>query len=136
MGLFSRTRLGLTKLKPTFDKKQIGHHYETLAMQHLQRQGLHLISRNFTAKCGEIDLIMRDSKTIVFIEVKYRKRTNYGHAAEAVTPKKAQRVFKTAQLWLAKNQLPLHSTEIRFDVIALHQQGSQVDWFKNALTEI
>ncbi|CAM4419282.1 YraN family protein [Vibrio agarivorans] len=136
MGLFSRTKLASRSASTATNNKQSGHHYETLALQHLQRQGMTLISRNFSAKCGEIDLIMRDSETIVFIEVKYRQHAQYGHAAEAVTPKKARRVMKTAQVWLAKNNLSVHNTDMRFDVVALHKQGQQVEWIKSALTEI
>ncbi|WP_394244034.1 YraN family protein [Vibrio astriarenae] len=135
MGLFSRLKQASPVTPPSNSKKQSGQHYETLAMQHLQRQGLTLVTRNFRAKCGEIDLIMRDNATIVFIEVKYRQHAKYGHAAEAVTAKKARRVIRTAQLWLMKNNLSLHSTDIRFDVVALHQQGQQLEWYKSALTD-
>ncbi|PMH39795.1 YraN family protein [Vibrio sp. 10N.286.49.B3] len=128
MGLFSRT-------KQAQHTRQIGNQYETLAEQYLARQGLILLKRNFIAKCGEIDLIMRDTNTLVFIEVKYRKHTQYGHAAQAVNAKKRQRLINTAQLWLIKNNLSVHSTDFRFDVMAIHDSGKEIEWIKNAITQ-
>jgi len=118
-----------------FSRRQIGNHYEELANKYLVRQGLSLIEQNFSAKCGEIDLIMRDQDTIVFVEVKYRKHSSHGHAAEMVTSSKIRKLIKTANVWLLKQGLSAHSTDFRFDVIAIEQNGDNIEWIKNAITQ-
>lgn len=118
-----------------FSRRQIGNQYEALAKKHLCCQGLTFVEQNFTAKCGEIDLIMRDQQTIIFVEVKFRKSANYGHAAEMVTPKKVQKLIKTAHLWLLQQNLSVHSTNFRFDVVAIENNSHNIDWIKNAITQ-
>ena len=115
--------------------KAIGNQFEALTKQYLERQGLRFVEQNFSAKCGEIDLIMKDQQTIVFVEVKYRKQTHFGHAAEFVTQKKMHKLTRTAYLWLSKNGLSPHTTDFRFDVVAIHQAGNDIDWIKNAITQ-
>ncbi|MDN3699498.1 YraN family protein [Vibrio clamense] len=118
-----------------FSRRQIGNQYEALAKKHLCSQGLTFVEQNFTAKCGEIDLIMRDQQTIIFVEVKFRKNTHYGHAAEMVTPKKMHKLIKTAHLWLLQQNLSVHSTNFRFDVVAIENNSHNIDWIKNAITQ-
>ena len=131
MGLFSRTFLSKAKVT----HKQVGDQYEAVAKAYLTRHGLSLIQQNFIAKCGEIDLIMRHNNTIVFAEVKYRKQTRYGHAAEMVTAKKSQRLLKTAQVWLMQQGLSVHSTDFRFDIIAIEGPDDNINWIQNAITQ-
>lgn len=78
---------------------------------------------------------MRDNQTIVFVEVRYRKSQTYGHAAETVTYNKAKKLIRAANVWLMKNGLSVHSTDFRFDLVAIHQQGDKVEWIKNAITQ-
>jgi putative endonuclease len=115
--------------------KEVGSHYERAAAKYLIGSGLDLITQNFTCRSGEIDLIMRDKQTLVFIEVKYRKDQSHGHAAEAVTAHKIKKLIKTSQLWMLKNGLSPYNTDFRFDVVAIHQQGNHIEWLKNAITQ-
>ncbi|MDW6001750.1 YraN family protein [Vibrio mangrovi] len=115
--------------------RAIGYHYEQAAADFLLGRGLQLITQNFSCRAGEIDLIMRDRQTTVFVEVKYRKNRHYGHAAEAVTPTKTKKLIQTAQFWLLKQGLSPYDTDFRFDVIAIHQDGHDIDWFQNAITQ-
>ncbi|USD64874.1 YraN family protein [Vibrio sp. SCSIO 43136] len=117
------------------DRRKLGQHYESVAHQHLERHGLQLISRNFNCKTGEIDLIMREQQCIVFVEVKYRQQQSYGHAAEMVTYSKQQKLYKTALYWLMRQGLNPDHTEFRFDIVAIHQHGKDIDWLKNAITQ-
>ncbi len=117
------------------NKLKLGHTFETKALEYLQGQGLKLIERNFRAKCGEIDLIMLDREEILFIEVKYRSSEGYGSASEAVTSSKKAKLFKTAQVWLAKNNKSPHHSYFRFDVITVTGTEHQIEWIQNALTE-
>ncbi|WP_194436286.1 YraN family protein [Vibrio fluminensis] len=109
--------------------------FESQAEKHLSACGLTSITRNFRIKGGEIDLIMKDNDCIVFVEVRYRKNQHFGHAAETVTYAKQQRLFKAANLWLLQQGLSIHTTNIRFDLVAIHHNGEQVEWIKNAITQ-
>ncbi len=109
--------------------------FESEAEKYLSAFDLQPIEKNFRTKVGEIDLIMRDKQTIVFVEVRYRNNQNYGHAAETVTYAKQQRIVKAANVWLLKQGMSIYSTDIRFDLIAIHRNGEQVEWIKNAITQ-
>ncbi len=116
-------------------KRSKGQHFEQVATQFLRRQGLSLIDKNFLARGGELDLIMKDGETTVFVEVKYRNSQTFGHAAETVTRQKQLRLIKAANWWMLKQGLNADSTDFRFDVVAIHNDGAHVEWIKNAITE-
>ncbi len=118
-----------------FSQRQIGNQYETLAKQFLLRQGLRFIDQNFLTKVGEIDLIFRHDETIVFVEVKYRRNDRFGSAAEMVTRSKMRKLVKTAQIWLSRQKHLGHTTDYRFDVIAIHDSGKDINWIQNAISE-
>ena len=95
---------------------------------------IRLFSRlNFSSRFGEIDLIMEDGKTVVFVEVKFRTSHQHGSGAEAITYHKQNKISRTAGWYLAKNP---HRAEqfCRFDVISIgaQQQDHEIDWIKNA----
>ena len=81
--------------------------------------GFEILERNYRRKTGEIDLILRDGKTCVFAEVKYRKKLRKGYPEEAVTPEKKRRIYRTAQWYLAEHGLSFQNTPCRFDVISI-----------------
>ena len=110
-------------------KKERGNQAEDKACQYLQKQGLKLLSKNFSTKAGEIDLIMRDGETLVFVEVRYRKNSDFGGAAASVTPKKQQRIIKAA---LAYQQKEAPQSSMRFDVVALEGDNMALNWIKSA----
>lgn len=109
-----------------------GEQAEQLALIHLQQQGLSLVTRNFHSRRGEIDLIMIDKDTLVFIEVRYRKSAKYGSALESVNHTKQSRIIFTAQTYL--QQHPGNHLECRFDVVAISPNNnmSEVIWVKDA----
>ncbi len=117
------------------NKKAIGNKYEAFALEYLKKQGLSFIEKNFTTKFGEIDLIMCDKGIYVFIEVKYRNMDQFGHAAEFVNKSKSQKLIRTAYIWLNKQGLAPQSASFRFDVVAIHQAGNDINWIKNAITQ-
>ncbi len=117
--------------------RKIGQINEELACQYLSQQGLRYLTQNFHSRQGEIDLIMQEHDTLVFIEVKYRKNTNFGGAIAAVPYKKQQKIRQTATFYLQRHGLNAYNTPCRFDVLAL--QGNfdnhttpQITWLKNA----
>lgn len=82
----------------------------------LKKQGLKLLTRNYHSRRGELDLVMQDGTTVVFIEVRYRKNDLYGGAVESVTPSKQQKLRATAEQYL---QQETRLQNGRFDVVAM-----------------
>ena len=118
---------------PAPGSRKSGIYWEKAAESFLRRQGLTLLQRNFSSRFGEIDLIMDDKQTLVFVEVKYRKNDYHGSGADAVTFHKQGRISRTAAWYLAKN--PQRAESIcRFDVIAIDpKEGDEgINWIKNA----
>jgi putative endonuclease len=99
------------------DNKYLGAIGEEVAAAFLMRAGLKMVERNFRCKGGEVDIIARDGKTLVFVEVKARKNLAYGVPQLAVTPFKQRQISKAALTWLAKNRL--QDQPARFDVVAI-----------------
>jgi putative endonuclease len=104
------------------------HPTEALAAQHLTQKGLALLEQNYHSRFGEIDLIMRDQHTLVFIEVRQRSSNRFGDALESVDQRKQQKIILTAQHYLS-----MHPDEspCRFDVVAL-DKDHQIQWVKDA----
>lgn len=106
-----------------------GHAAEQLAAIFLQQKGLILVEKNFRCKYGEIDLIMRDGKTLVFVEVRLRSNSNFGGAAMSITQSKQQKLTRTAE-----HYLQLHgNSACRFDAILMQTTDiNAVEWIENA----
>ncbi|MBJ6752168.1 YraN family protein [Geomonas anaerohicana] len=90
---------------------------ESIAATYLKGQGFKIVECNFRCTCGEIDIVARDGRTIVFVEVKCRKNDNYGPPQLAVTPFKQRQISKAALVWLSRKKL--YDAEARFDVVAI-----------------
>ncbi len=100
---------------------------EQTAADYLARQGLTLVERNFRCRLGEIDLIMRDGQTLVFVEVRQRASQQFGGAAASIDSRKQQKLVATAQLYLAKSgKMP----SCRFDAVLM--QGQTIQWIRDA----
>lgn len=95
-------------------RRWLGDRGERLAARHLRRAGMRVIVRNYRAPRGEVDLVARDGDTVVFVEVKTRRR---GEPAEAVTPEKQRRLTLAAMHFLKRHRLLEHAG--RFDVVAI-----------------
>ncbi len=99
-------------------KRQQGASFEHQARLFLESKGLKFIAANQNFKCGELDLIMSDKGTIVFVEVRQRSNNAFGSAIESVDWQKKQKWLNAANLWLAKRNLSLEDADCRFDLIA------------------
>ncbi|OHB33860.1 MAG: YraN family protein [Desulfuromonadaceae bacterium GWC2_58_13] len=95
----------------------LGRWGEDQAVVYLRRQGLKIIERNLRTPVGEIDIIARHGRTLVFIEVKTRRSLAYGTPQEAVGPVKQRQILRAAQWYLA--DIGAVGTQSRFDVIAI-----------------
>ncbi len=127
-------------------KRDQGNQAEALALSWLERHDYRLIEANYTRRIGEIDLIVRhpDNRTVVFVEVRYRTRQQYGSALESVNHHKQQRLKRTANAWL--QQRADSQTPARIDVIALAPaspetsadtlwQGHELIWVISAIED-
>ncbi len=111
---------------------ECGARAEEHARIYLEQQGLRLVAQNYRCRQGEIDLIMRDGATLVFIEVRYRKSTGFGSPAESVTPVKQRRICAAAAHYLQSKSD--HSTPLcRLDMLAIvGREQQKIDWIKDA----
>ncbi len=111
--------------------KALGKEGERLAALFLKKQGLVIVEHNFRTRSGEIDLIARDKKDLVFVEVKTRSGTDFGSALEAVGPRKCRQIVRVAQEYLLQNDG--FDQPARFDVIGILIGDSvRIDHIKNA----
>lgn len=111
-----------------------GHEAETFALQHLQQHGLQLLARNWCCRHGELDLVMLDGSTVVFVEVRYRRQRGWGSALESVDARKQEKLIATAQLFL-QQQPRWADSPCRFDVVAVDGEpghGAPLNWLRSA----
>jgi putative endonuclease len=116
------------------DKELLGRWGEKRCEKFLKRKGLKMLTRNFSCKTGEIDLIMVDcDRTLVFVEVKTRANEDFSPSESAVTRAKKTRMLRTVRYFLATNEI--EDRPFRFDVvtIVLGEKGpAQIRHYKNA----
>ena len=130
----STLRMAKHSLKdPLLSGRKSGAYWEKTAESFLRTQGLVLLQRNFSSRFGEIDLIMEDDQTLVFVEVKYRGNDHHGSGAEAVTFHKQGRISRTAAWYLARNPDKAECV-CRFDVISIDpkKRDQGINWIKSA----
>lgn len=99
---------------------------EEQAARYLTQRGLRIVERNFRVRGGEIDLICRDGASVVFVEVRLRRRSDYGGAAASITAAKQAKIVMAARHWLARHgEFPC-----RFDCVLL--DGEHIEWLRDA----
>jgi uncharacterized protein (TIGR00252 family) len=117
---------------PSDPRRQLGDHGEDLAAAALKQQGYKILERNYVTPLGEIDLIARQGKTVVVVEVKTRKSTRFGSPQEGVSVSKQGRLRRLADYYLKAKRLT--GSPVRFDVVAITLAGDipQVEIIPNA----
>ncbi len=107
----------------------LGNQAEKVALSYLEQQGLTLIKKNYQTRLGEIDLIMQDGKSIVFLEVRLRKNNIFGGASESITKAKQRKIAKFAEQFLQHHG----NQSCRFDAIVMEKAEIQhIQWIKHA----
>lgn len=110
-----------------------GEKFEQIARVFLEQQGLKFLAQNQTFKVGELDLVMLDGTTFVFVEVRQRKSSRHGSALESINYAKQQKWLKAANLWLSmRHNQSLDTADCRFDVVAFEGEQPPL-WVKNFL---
>lgn len=128
--LLKQMQQRLQNLLPTPSPTHPGSRFELMAEQRLQAAGLQPLWRNYRCRGGEIDLIMRQGQTLVFVEVRYRANRRHGGAAESITKAKQHRVQLAARHYLQRHGLNEASQSCRFDVVLF--EGETPEWIPNA----
>lgn len=104
---------------------------EAYACCHLQAQGLQLLQQNYYTRRGEIDLIMQDKDSLVFVEVRYRRQSRFGSAAESVDRRKQSKLIACANHYL--QAFPgIAGQPCRFDVVSIGGNMKRIEWIMNA----
>ena len=122
----------MVMLSQLINKRVQGSLFEQRARYFLEQQGLRFVAQNQYFRCGELDLVMQDQDTYVFIEVRQRKHSKFGTALESITFRKQQKWLKAANLWLAQRNLSLDTANCRFDVVVFESDQAPL-WVKNFL---
>jgi len=112
--------------------QKFGARGESLAAWYLKKNGYKIIEQNYRSHLGEIDIIAREKKTIVFVEVKARKSVRYGSPKWAVTSKKQRKISMVALYYLKATQQT--DVKARFDVVAItdNRDEPRIEIVKNA----
>ncbi|MCL2761495.1 MAG: YraN family protein [Desulfuromonadales bacterium] len=113
-------------------RKSVGMLGEEIAADFLKKAGLKVLARNYRCKAGEIDIIAKDKKTVVFVEVKTRRTADFGLPQYAVTEFKKRQISKAALTWLGVNSML--DSPARFDVVAIMIKDGipEIEHIKNA----
>ncbi len=116
------------------DRQASGRSAEARALQHLLGQGLRLLAQNWSCRRGELDLVMLDGDTVVFVEVRYRRYGAWGGALESVDARKRAKLVSAAEHFLQKeSRWSRHPC--RFDVVAIGADSNSpadLNWIRNA----
>lgn len=123
-----------TPLNPN-SHRAIGNRAEQQACDYLKAQGVKIIERNYCCRGGELDIIAKQQQTLLFIEVRHRSQSRYGGALASVDYHKQQHLYHAAQCYMQHKQLNPARLSIRFDIIAIEGDPSELQWVKNAFGE-
>ncbi len=116
------------------NKRTAGDYYEVLACDYLRENGLTILCKNFRCKSGEIDIVAKDGKYLVFTEVKFRMGNRFGTAEYAVDFKKQNVISRVSDFYRKRFGIS-DDTSQRFDVVAMDMDDDRalhVRWHKNA----
>lgn len=114
-------------------KQKIGHEVEEMVQAYLIDSGLKAVTTNYFCQGGEIDLIMRDTDVLVFVEVRYRQNEDYGGAVASITKRKQLKIVKAAKVYLQEKNL-WDKVFCRFDVVVVRDNNGErtMHWLKDA----
>lgn len=111
------------------NKRTEGARYETVAQEYLEKQGYRILARNFRSRRAEIDLIAREGKYLVFLEVKERSSDALGFGAESVNSNKQKKICAAARFFMHRFRMD-PATPVRFDVVSI--DGGRIRLIRNA----
>lgn len=115
------------------DKRAQGAAMEDAALQWLRKAGLELLARNFGVRGGELDLVMRDGASVVFVEVRHRRTRAFGGGAASVDAGKRRKLVLAAEVFLQRHPRWANAP-CRFDVVDAQGDPASphLDWIRDA----
>jgi putative endonuclease len=115
------------------DARALGQRVEDVARAYLEGRGLKVLDHNFRTRFGELDLVLEHGPALVFAEVRYRGRTDFGGAAASVDPRKQAKLRAAAEIYLGARP-EARRRPCRFDVVAVTSgaSGLDIDWIQDA----
>jgi putative endonuclease len=113
-------------------RQSLGKIGEDLACEELRRRGYAILARRYRRRGGELDIVARDGRTVVFVEVKTREGCEFGAGAESITALKRRRIADVALDYLVRHRLT--ESACRFDVVSieLNEAGPKIELYQNA----
>ena len=120
----------------TEGKKEVGALGEKAATAFLKRSGYSILHKNFKCKLGEIDLIAKDGRVIVFVEVRTRFTSTYGSPIESILWRKRKKITMLANFYITK--FGLENENFRFDVVSVTKDDGHlnIELIKDAFWEV
>lgn len=112
----------------------VGSVHEAFVCSYIKNRGMQVLERNYRSRQGEIDIIAKDGRYFVFIEVKYRRNKQKGFPLEAVGYAKQKRISQTAYYYLYSHGLSMDTTPVRFDVAGI--LGSELTYIQDAFNYV
>ncbi len=109
-------------------RKKLGSRGEKIAAKFLRKQGYQIIEKNYRSRLGEIDIVAKEDESIVFVEVKTRRSTDFGLPEEALSYDKRRRLSKLALGYLAHRRIK--DTNCRFDMVSILMDTKKVKHIK------
>jgi putative endonuclease len=112
----------------------IGREAENLARTFLEQQGLIFIMQNYRCRTGEIDLIMQDTEELVFVEVKFRSKNQYGSAIEFFHASKKRKFESAVMHYMQERGFNPSVVPHRIDLVGIEgksQQQQNISWLKS-----
>ena len=113
----------------------IGQTAENIAAEYLTENRIQIIDRNYRTRFGEIDIIAKDKKELIFVEVKAKNTSRFGKPYEMVTKRKKRKLRMTAKSYLQDSRIDSGNTPWRIDVISIDYETGKIEWLKNAVQD-
>jgi len=116
------------------DRRELGRRMEEAALRHLEARGLRPLARNWRCRAGEVDLVLQEGTTVVFVEVRYRAGAAFGGGAGSVDRRKRDRLRAAALHFLQRRGT---ESPARFDVVELagDPRRPRIRWIRDAFRE-
>jgi len=118
-------------------RQALGRKGEEVAVDFLKKQGYRIIKRNYRCRAGEIDIVVKEGSSLVFVEVKSRRSTHFGLPEEAVSYEKRRHLTTVALGYLTHHRIK--ETKCRFDVVSvlMNENGvKEIRLIKNAFEAV
>ncbi|HEY4495768.1 MAG TPA: YraN family protein [Candidatus Paceibacterota bacterium] len=120
----------------TSETQKIGKIGEDIAVTFLMKQGYEIIDRNFTQKCGELDIVTKNKGKIHFVEVKTVSCESFYRPEENVSPRKLKRMARAIQIYMAQKRVS-YETDWQIDVVTVilnsKNKTAKVDVLENII---